>query len=43
MCNGRKHGEHEHDKERCRWEAQSAYLFPNISCCSFRDPYPALS
>jgi hypothetical protein len=32
--NGREHGEHKRDKERCRCEARSAYLFPNISCCS---------
>src|ERR687895_2816802 len=38
MCNGRKHGEHKRDKQRCRCEAQSAYLFPNISPCSHRSP-----
>ena len=26
--------EHKRDKQRCPCEARSAYLFPNISCCS---------
>jgi hypothetical protein len=34
MDDGREHEEHECDKERCPCEARSAYLFPNISCCS---------
>jgi hypothetical protein len=38
MCNGRKPGEHERDKERCRCEAGGAYLFPNISPCSHSSP-----
>ncbi len=40
-CDGREHGEYKHDKERCRCEARSAYLFPNISPCSYRDRRPA--
>jgi len=28
---GREHREHKRDKERCRCEARSAYVFPNIS------------
>ena len=31
------------DKERCRCEARSAYLFPNALRCSCRIPHPALS
>jgi hypothetical protein len=27
-CDGREHGEHKAIKERCRYEARSAYLFP---------------
>src|SRR5215211_3935266 len=34
----RQHGERKAVKERCRCEAQSAYLFPNISPCSHRSP-----
>src|SRR5215210_8937183 len=34
----RQHGEHKAVKERCRCEAQSAYLFPNISPCSHSSP-----
>jgi hypothetical protein len=29
-------------KERCRSGTQRAYFFQNISCCSYRVPYPAL-
>jgi hypothetical protein len=29
----RKHWEHKRDKGRCRCEARSAYLFPNVSPC----------
>jgi hypothetical protein len=43
MCNEREHGEHKRDKERCRCEARSAYLFPNVFRCSCRTPHPALS
>jgi hypothetical protein len=38
---GREHGEHKRDKERCQCEARCAYLFPNISPCSYRDRRPA--
>jgi hypothetical protein len=41
--NGREHEEHKRDKERCRCEARSAYLFPNVFRCSCRTPHPALS
>src|SRR5215211_5580711 len=37
-CDGREHGEHKRDKERCRCEAQGAYLFPNVSPCSHSWP-----
>jgi hypothetical protein len=40
---GQEHGEHKYDKERCRCEARSAYLFPNVFRCSCRIPHPALS
>ena len=38
---GREHGEHKRDKERYRYEARSAYLFLNVSPCSYRDRRPA--
>jgi hypothetical protein len=38
MGDGREHEEHKRDKERCRCEAQSAYLFPNSSPCSHSSP-----
>ena len=38
---GREHGEYKRDKQRCPCEARSAYLFPNISPCSYRDHRPA--
>ena len=31
---GREQWEHKADKVRCRSGTQSAYFFPNISCCS---------
>ena len=31
---GREHRERKAVKERCRSGTQSAYFFPNISCCS---------
>jgi hypothetical protein len=34
---GREPKERKAVKERCRYEARSAYLFPNISPCSYRD------
>src|SRR5215208_6777951 len=34
---GRQPKERKAVKERCRYEARSAYLFPNISPCSDRD------
>src|SRR5829696_5365133 len=34
----RQHGEHYAVKERYRCEAQSAYLFPNVSPCTHRSP-----
>ncbi len=37
----REYGEYKLDKERCRCEARSAYLFPNISPCSYTDRRPA--
>jgi hypothetical protein len=40
---GREHGERKADKDRCRCEARSAYLFPNVFRCSCRTPHPALS
>jgi hypothetical protein len=40
---GREHGEHKAVKERCRCEARSAYLFPNVFRCSCRTPHPTLS
>ncbi len=43
QCDGREHGEHKRDKERCRCEARSAYLCPNVCRCSCRTPHPALS
>ena len=35
---GREYGVRKAVKERCRCEAQSAYLFPNISPCSHSSP-----
>src|SRR5215203_5231540 len=34
----REYGEHKAVKERCRYEARCAYLFPNISPCSHSSP-----
>ena len=31
---GQEYGERKCDKVRCRSGTQSAYFFPNISCCS---------
>ena len=39
----RERGEHKAVKQRCRCEARSAYLFPNVLRCSCRIPHPALS
>ena len=38
---GWEHGEYKRDKERCRCEARSAYHFPNVFRCSYRDRRPS--
>jgi DNA primase len=40
---GREYGERKVVKVRCRSGTQRAYFFQNISPCSYRVPYPALS